>query len=181
MEPRKQSRTRLCIEELENRITPTVLAPIELPAPEAILGNQAHVGSHKSAATPAHDRPFHLEESGQAVMNPDGTISGNASGQATHLGRFTLHDTSTITGVDVTAEGVILHLVGEAELTAANGDKLHASLRGSVNLTTGEGTLDFEWTGGTGRFADATGRTAWQITLNPDLTYSAVAEGVIKY
>src|SRR5262249_17983571 len=130
MEPRKQSRARLCIEELENRMTPAGLAPIELPAPEAVLGNPAHVGSHKSGATHAPDRPFHLEESGQAVFNPDGTISGNASGQATHLGRYTLHDTATITGVEVTSEGVILHLAGEPELTAANGDKLCASLSG---------------------------------------------------
>jgi hypothetical protein len=48
-------------------------------------------------------------------------------------------------------------------------------------MTTGKGTVTFEWTGGDGRFAHATGATVWQLTLNPDLTYSAVADGVIRY
>ena len=48
-------------------------------------------------------------------------------------------------------------------------------------MTTGEAALTFEWTGGDGRFADASGATVWQLTLNPDLSYMAVADGVINY
>ena len=110
MEPRKQSRVRLGIEELENRTVPAVLAPIEVQGAVALLGAHVQVRNAGSAATPAHDRPFHLEESGAAVINPDGTISGSASGQATHLGAFSLHDTTTIIGVEGTPEGVILQL-----------------------------------------------------------------------
>jgi hypothetical protein len=145
----------------------------------ALGGAEAH--AVKSAAAHSHARPFHLEESGTAVINPDGTINASASGKATHLGAFTLHDTSTIVGVDFTPDGVVLHVVGAADLEAANGDHLHASFTGSVNLTTGAGTLNFEGTGGTGRFADATGTTLWHVNLNPDLTYTAVAEGDISY
>jgi hypothetical protein len=133
------------------------------------------------SAAHSHARPFHLEESGTAVINPDGTISGSASGKATHLGTFTLHDTSSIVGAEVTPDGLILQIVGQAELVAANGDKLYASLSGSVNMTTGEAALTFEWTGGDGRFTDASGATVWQLTLNPDLSYVAVADGVINY
>lgn len=178
---RKQSKVRrLKIEELENRLTPTAVAPVELPA--SALAGTAEYCLVGSAASHSQDRPFHLKESGSAVINSDGTINGSASGKATHLGNFTLHDTSTIVGLEVTPEGVILQIVGQAELEAANGDKLYASLSGTVNFTTGKGTLTFEWTGGTNRFAQATGTTNWQITLNvADLTYSAVADGVINY
>jgi hypothetical protein len=115
------------------------------------------------------------------VFNPDGTISASASGRAMHLGAFTLHDTSTIVGQEVTPEGLVVQIEGHADLVADNGDKLCASFSGSVNFTTGEATVTFEWTGGDGRFADASGTAVWHITLNPDLTYSAVADGVIRY
>lgn len=180
MKSRMHSRTRLDIEELENRVTPARLSPIEVPGLEAILPGPALVRAVESAAAQSHDRPFHLEESGTAVINPDGTISASASGHATHLGAFTLHDTSTIVGIDTT-NGLVLHVVGHADLKAANGDHLCASFSGSINMSAGTGTLNFEWTGGTGRFANATGATIWQVSLNPDLTYSVVADGVIRY
>lgn len=127
-------------------------------------------------------RPFHLEESGQAVLNGPiaigTTINASASGHATHLGAFTLHDTSTIVAI----EGPVIHVIGNADLEAANGDNLKASFTGTVNLATGEGNLTFEWTsGGTGRFTNASGASQWQVRLNPDLTYTAVAVGVINY
>jgi hypothetical protein len=141
------------------------------------------------AAAHSHARPFHAEDSGAAVINPNGTISASATGTATHLGKFTLHDTSSIVRSEITPDGdVILHIEGlqanlqGADLEAANGDHLFASFTGSVNFTTGEGTVTFEWTGGTGRFAGATGTTVWQIHLNTtNLTYTAVAHGVINY
>jgi hypothetical protein len=145
----------------------------------------------RSAAADAQARPFYAEDAGAAVINPDGTISASASGHATHLGAFTLRDTSMITGVEVTPGGeVILQVAGDpdlradlgAVLEAANGDYLYASFTGSINMTTGTGTVNFEWTGGTGRFANATGATVWQVSLNPlTLTYTAVAGGVISY
>lgn len=158
-----------------------MLTPLDVRGPEAVLGDYAQVRRVESAATPSHDRPFHLKESGTAVINPDGTISGSGSGQATHLGAFRIRDTATITGVELTPEGVVLQIVGTAELEAANGDRLCASLSGTVNLTTREATLTFVWTGGDGRFADATGTAVFQVSLNPDLTFTAVANGVINY
>lgn len=174
MQARKPSRVRLSIEELESRAAPAALRPIVGPDPAPGQVKQ-------QAVNPSHDRPFHLTESGKAVMNPDGTIDGRASGQATHLGAFTLRDHSTVTGVDVTSSGVVLHLEGDAILTAANGDHLRAHFTGTANLTTGEGVLTFQWTGGDGRFTDATGTTTWHLQVNPDLTYTGVADGVINY
>ena len=52
---------------------------------------------------------------------------------------------------------------------------------GITRDVTGQATLTFEWKGGDGRFATATGTTVWQLSVNPDLTYTAVADGVINY
>src|SRR5262245_13287804 len=135
MERCKPSRIHLRMEELENRLTPAQLVPIAVP--DDVLGDYAQVCRVESARSHSHDRPFHLEDSGKAEFNLDGTVSANASGTATHLGAFTLHDRSTVR-TEVTSEGIILHLDGKAVLEAANGDKLCASLSGSVNLTTGK-------------------------------------------
>jgi hypothetical protein len=132
------------------------------------------------AALPAwgRPRPFHLKEHGTATFNADGTISSEGTGTATHLGRFSLRRTAKITpspdGSDATVEG-------EALLTAANGDLLKASITGTFNPLTGVGVLIYEWTGGTGRFQNATGTTIWLVELYPDLTYDVVAHGVINY
>lgn len=169
---RKPVSPRLTIEALDDRILPSAVAPAPPPPADAALVATAH----------SHARPFHAVDSGFVVINgdlsPGTTITASASGQATHLGAFTLHDTSTV----VAAEGAIRYIEGEAHLEAANGDLLCASFTGTVDLATFTATVTFEWTGGTGRFADATGTTVWQVTLNPaDLSYTAVADGVINY
>jgi hypothetical protein len=175
-------RIRPMIDALEHRESPASLAVkpfdwLDQP-PQFLLAAQ----SLNNGSAAQQSRPFHLEESGTAVINGPiavgTTINASASGHATHLGAFTLNDTSTIVAI----EGPVLHVVGHAELEAANGDVLNASFTGTVNLATGEGTLTFEWiSGGTGRFANASGTTQWHVQLNPDLTYSAVADGVINY
>jgi hypothetical protein len=206
MNSSQKNRVRLSVEALERRDAPaalTILPPgwtgpdpqpivqeITASASPGLESAEAHsagvvqwspagaeAGAARSATADSHARPFHAEDSGQAVLNPDGTISASASGTATHLGAFTLHDTSRIVG----GEGPVIYIEGEAHLEAANGDHLCASFTGSVNFATLTATVTFEWTGGTGRFAGATGTTVWHLSLNPDLTYTAVADGVIRY
>lgn len=182
MKSNQMIRLRPSIDALEHRESPAslTLKPFEWmdPPPHFLIA----APSFNNGSAAAKTRPFHLEESGTAVINGPievgTTINASASGHATHLGAFTLHDTSTIVAI----EGPVLHVVGDAELEAANGDILKASFTGTVNLATGEGNLTFEWTsGGTGRFANATGTTTWHVQLNPDLTYTAVADGVLNY
>ena len=61
----------------------------------------------------------------------------------------------------------ILHPSGGGVFTAANGDKLNfVIVNGALDLTTGIGTGDFAFTGGTGRFANATGNTSGVIEQN---------------
>src|SRR5262245_18318929 len=173
MEPRKHLRNRLSLEALDNRIVPTVVTTIPLGQQES---GSAQSGIIQLAANPTTGRPFHLEEAGSGVLDlANGKVTASATGVATHLGKFTLSDESTIVGMQVVAGEVILQIDGNAKLdAAAKGDRLDAHYVGTVNFTTGVGTLNFEWTGGEGRFEDATGATVWHLDVNPaNLTYAA--------
>ena len=71
------------------------------------------VGLNNSVAQTV-ERPFHREETGQAVLAPDGTITSVGTGQATHLGRFVLFRTATLSnpsGTVFEADGEVRYLV----------------------------------------------------------------------
>jgi hypothetical protein len=78
----------------------------------------------------------------------------DAAGTATQLGRFTLDIPHIVDRSTMTA-------VGSYEFTAANGDKVYADFTGQATLTPVPGVIYIEETatitGGTGRFAGATG------------------------
>ena len=123
-----------------------------------------------SLAVTATERPFSLNGTGVAIPILDGngnviSAEPTGSGNATHLGMFT-----NIGHVDFTPDAsnpTILHPSGGGVFTAANGDKLNfVIITGALDLTTGIGTGEFEFTGGTGRFANATGRTSGVIQQN---------------
>ena len=77
-----------------------------------------------------------------------------ATGKATHLGKFTLEIPHVVNRSDSTA-------IGSYEFTAANGDKVYAEFTGTATPTAIPGVLYIEETatitGGTGRFTGATG------------------------
>lgn len=89
-------------------------------------------------------------------------------GQATHLGRFSVVITFCMDVTDVLDDGQLTagesipYDNGVGILTAANGDELHIEISGAV-LPSDNPDYDFEFrdefrfTGGTGRFAGATG------------------------
>jgi hypothetical protein len=85
-------------------------------------------------------------------------LTVSATGQATHLGRFT-RDESVVLHEDGTLAGTII-------FTAANGDQLFADAQGEfISSTTAVGTYTF--TGGTGRFTDAFGSASFTgVTLD---------------
>lgn len=123
-------------------------------------------------------RPFHLVEHGTLTRGDDGRLVTDGTGQATQLGRFTLHRVATLRP---SAEGSGVEINGHATLTAANGDRLETSIQGVLDPLTGHAVLTYEWEGGTGRFENATGATVWQVQVNLDDTYDAVADGVIDF
>ena len=101
--------------------------------------------------------PFKGRLEGTATITP-GTppflsVSIEGTGNATHLGRFTVEIPHVVNATNRTSTGTY-------EFTAANGDTLTAGFTGQATLTA-PGLLSVietaSITGGTGRFADATG------------------------
>jgi hypothetical protein len=100
-------------------------------------------------------------ETGVTVF-PIRSITREGGGTATYLGKYTEHLTGQI-------NVVTRHLTGAATFTAANGDTLTASVDGQATPTT-PGMLSvvevYTITGGTGRFADATGTITLHSTVD---------------
>jgi len=123
-----------------------------------------------SLAVTATERPFSLNGRGIAVpiVDGNGNVIGaepSGSGNATHLGTFT--NTGHVDFTPDASNPTILHPSGGGVFTAADGDKLNfVIISGALDLTTGIGTGDFAFTGGTGRFANATGHTSGVIQQN---------------
>jgi len=123
-----------------------------------------------SLAVAATERPFSLNGKGIAIpiLDGNGNVVGaepTGSGNATHLGMFT--NTGKVSFTPDASNPNILYPSGGGVFTAANGDKLNfVIVTGALDLTTGIGTGDFEFTGGTGRFANATGHTSGVIQQN---------------
>jgi hypothetical protein len=90
-------------------------------------------------------------------------VNGTESGTATQLGRFTSTFTLTVTLSTSSA-------IGSTRFIAANGDRLDATLVGQGTPTSEPNVASIEEvatvTGGTGRFASATGAFTIHRVLN---------------
>lgn len=129
--------------------------------------------------------PFKGTWSGQTVSAmplPDDpfviAVVSTGTGNVTHLGRYTMtspHLSYLLTGF---AEG-------RQEFTAANGDQLTATFAGFFTPTPdGLLTADLQATitGGTGRFAGATGNYTFSIVFDPATFLSfATIDGMISH
>src|SRR5207253_4030549 len=100
------------------------------------------------------------------LIPPFDSVLVEAAGEATHLGRFTLDIPHVVNRANRTA-------IGTYEFTAANGDTLTADFTGLATPTATPGVLyiveSATITGGTGRFAGATGSFTterWLDTIN---------------
>lgn len=121
--------------------------------------------------------PFHLD--GYSLLEsvaPDASCGDPPNllntqvgeGEATHLGHFTVRFTFCVDLTDLLDDGALTegesvpYWDGVGTFVAANGDELHVAVEGTI-LPSGEAGYDFQFqdpfaiTGGTGRFADATG------------------------
>jgi hypothetical protein len=147
--------------------------PVSPTAPTSVSGDRsvpATVGIETGRATAAgvasnsaaQELPFKGTLEGSFTFVPDPPPSTFASvdfaltGNATHLGRF------TVTGPHrVNLAATPATAVGTFEFTAANGDTLRASFTGLGTPTATPGIASIvetaTITGGTGRFAGATG------------------------
>ena len=125
------------------------------------LGGPADVVGGPDAAK---EVPFKGRLEGEFTFTPDpppstfASVLLDATGQATHLGGFTLKAPHRVDLATVPARGT-----GTFELIAANGDKLTGQLTGLGTPTETPDVFSIVETytikGGTGRFAGATGST----------------------
>lgn len=117
--------------------------------------------------------PFHGSLAGVFTISgfPIATVSANLTGNATHLGRFTL---ALPHHVDLSATPP--SAVGTFVFIAANGDTVFGTFTGAVDAAappvfhvTEAATIH----GGTGRFADASGAFTISRSLDTDLLTSS--------
>ena len=96
------------------------------------------------------------------LVFPIASVDRQGTGTATHLGRYTEHATLQVNVLTGSSTGT-------STFTAANGDTLTASITGQSTRTS-PGVLSivevYTITGGTGRFAGATGTITLESTLN---------------
>ena len=118
------------------------------------------VASAVAAETPFKGTLTAVETS--QLVFPILSVNREATGTATYLGKYTEHATFQ---VDVRTGSA----TGTATFTAANGDTLTTNVAGQ-STRTGPTTLSivevYTITGGTGRFADATGSFTLESTLD---------------
>lgn len=116
-------------------------------------------------------------ETGVTVF-PIRSATRDGTGTATYLGRFTEH---VVMQINV----LTMHGTGLATFTAANGDTLSASVDGQATRTgpTQLSTVEiYTITGGTGRFADATGTLTLENALEQTTGVSSgTFSGVIDH
>ena len=137
---------------LKRGFSPTVVALAGLVLAFVVLGSSAAVA--KPGGT---DRPIAAKESGTNVIDlASGAFVIDVAGARSHLGKVTAH----YTGVATPTGPNTISISGSSVEIAANGDKLYATLSGSATLDAAfnaEGTVVNTFTGGTGRFENASG------------------------
>jgi hypothetical protein len=120
----------------------------------------ASVASAVAAKTPFKGTIQAVETS--QVVFPTLSVTLDGTGTATYLGKYTEHATFQVNLLTLSG-------VGSATFTAANGDTLTATGVGQATPTS-PGVVSivevYTITGGTGRFADATGTFTLERTLN---------------
>jgi ELWxxDGT repeat protein len=124
-------------------------------------------------AVGSHLRPFKGVAEGTVTgIDPSGAIVIASTGYATHLGDFTR--------TEYVYFGPGGAISGTVVFTAANGDQLWADFSGEfTSPTTLKGTYTF--TGGTGRFSDATGTASFEAISLDGIHVAVSFDGSISY
>ncbi len=145
-----------------------------------VLGAGASPAAAKSL--PFHGRVEATWDNVFDAFGPDGaTFEGG--GPVTHMGNTTQTGILFLSPVP-NAQGLYPGH-GSVTITAANGDELTFDYEGLLNPLTGEGTGTFTFTGGTGRFAHATGGGTFDalidLSLPEDQPMTVTLDGKIDY
>lgn len=128
-------------------------------------------------------RPLTSSGSGNISYIPNGCGDGTlqfqsvGTGNSSHLGR---QEQTTSFCIDAATGSVISPIVGVGK--SANGDILNYTFAG-MGIDPGNGLTyqDYIFTGGTGRFADATGSVRLLYSVNDPTYYEYTGSGTITY
>ena len=111
-----------------------------------------------------------------------GQASFVGTSQTTHLGKAAQRGTLTL---QAPTAPYVFPGSGSVTITAANGDELTFNYTGHLHQDTGEGIGTFVFTGGTGRFAHATGSGTFYAQINllqaAPQAMTVVLDGQISY
>jgi hypothetical protein len=148
-----------------------------LPVCAAALAATVAPSAASASASPAI--PMKARDAGAAtIVGADGSViqtHDTGSGIATHLGRVTLDAGESVN----LATGAITD--GFFTFTGASGDTVSGTYSGSALPGLTGYTVSGPITGGTGRFAGATGFLTWNGTLDPvALTFTDDIAGTIS-
>jgi len=131
-----------------------------------------------SPTAPIHAvRPIPIAMFGAGVVAGDPTAAGGApftaAGVGSHLGSWTNSGTLAIDPATLAAAGSVTFLT-------ADGSQLDATFDGFFDPATGTAAATFHWTGGTGRFANATGDADFVVQQDPSGSFTFVAAGAVS-
>ncbi len=133
---------------------------------------------HAGGASDQNSLPFELVGSGQSVPGQSGMVTFTGTGVATHLGQLDI--AGVVQRLSVTPQFITFQ--GNVVFTAANGDQLNAVIEDGVrDRATGIATSIYRFTGGTGRFQNASGSTNGRSENPPGGSFMLVLEGTISY
>jgi hypothetical protein len=154
-------------------------SPIALRLVAALFLTATFTGSATAAQHPLPFRGFYEQVEDQVVVFPLLHLDIRAAGNATHLGNFTMTGKGTINLLTLSNVGP-----GASQFIAANGDKISTSVVGQATPTGVPDQLSIveihTITGGTGRFAGASGAFTVLRLLNTITDVSAATfEGTI--
>ncbi len=128
-------------------------------------------------------RPLTSTGSGNIYYIPDGCGDGTlkfqsvGTGNSSHLGR---QEQTTSFCIDAATGGIISPIVGVGK--AANGDILNYTFAGmGIDPATGLTYQDYIFSGGTGRFTNATGSVRLLYVVNDPTYYEYTGTGTITY
>jgi hypothetical protein len=140
----------------------------------------------RSSADENQSLPFH----GKVTATWDNIFDGlfappanfEGGGPVTHMGNTTQFGTLFLGPPDA---NLMAPGFGSVTIVAANGDSVRFDYQGILNAATGEGTGTFTFTGGTGRFANASGQGTFDALIDLSLPsgqpMTVTLDGTISY
>jgi hypothetical protein len=159
------------VEPLDGRCLPSASPAISIGDVALVPAAAAHV-----AASEQHAVPIQLS----AHITSDGSGVLNLTGVGSQLGCWTGQGSIDTVVIDAAADRVAVSAT--VTIVAANGDRLFVSVSVSLNLRTGLGEETLTFSGGTGRFAGASGSASGvceDVTWDPTspLTFACNSQG----